>query len=395
MAYRIIFTMLAFIILFNGVTDWYFYKRVLLRFSAPKWMKRLHIGINLTFVAFVIYLIYTFVNPYTDPTSTLYVWGTYLFLLFYLPKLAFLLISWPELIWKKTKAFSVAGGMLGIAVACGMLWGATVGRFQFQENRVELPSDRLPKAFDGYTVVQFSDTHLGNFGHDESIIQEMVQRINATHPDLIVFTGDLVNTKAGEIDRFVPILTKLKARDGVYSIMGNHDYGDYVYWRKPFEHQENLYNLHKKQADLGWKMLNNQSVYLHRGNDSIALIGVENWGEPPFHQYGNLSKAMQNVNQTSYKLLLSHNPEHWRQVVVPEYKYDIDLTLAGHTHAWQMVMKLGKSRYSPAVFKYKTWGGLYKEKGKYLYVNEGIGYVMWPMRIGSGPEITVLRLRRN
>ncbi|MDP4269121.1 MAG: metallophosphoesterase [Bacteroidota bacterium] len=395
MAYRIVFTMLMFIVLFNGITDWYFYKRVLKRFNAPQWLKKTHIGISLFFVGYIIFLIYKFINPYTDPTSTVYVWGTYTFLLFYLPKLAFLLLSWPELIWKKTKGFSIAGGVLGLTIAGCMLWGSLVGRFQFQENKVNIPSDRLPKAFDGYTVVQFSDTHLGNFGHDNSIIQEMVDRINATHPDLIVFTGDLVNTKSGEIDRFYPILTKLKARDGVYSIMGNHDYGDYVYWRKPYEHQENLDNLHKKQASLGWKMLNNQSVYLHRGNDSIALIGVENWGEPPFHQYGNLTMAMKNVNSTCYKLLLSHNPEHWRRIILPNIKYDIDLTLAGHTHAWQMAIKIGHKRYSPAAFKYPNWGGLSEEKGKYLYVNEGIGYVMWPMRFGTGPEITVLRLCKN
>jgi Predicted phosphohydrolases len=395
MAYRIVFTMLMFIVLFNGITDWYFYKRVLKRFNAPQWLKKTHISISLFFVVYVFFLIYKFINPYTDPASAFYVWGTYVFLLFYLPKLAFLLLSWPELIWKKTKGFSIAGVLFGLTIACCMLWGTLVGRFQFRENKVNIPSERLPKAFDGYTVVQFSDTHLGNFGHDDYIIQEMVKRINATHPDLIVFTGDLVNTKAGEIDRYVPLLTKLKARDGVYSIMGNHDYGDYVYWRKPFEHQENLDNLHLKQASLGWKMLNNQSVYLHRGNDSIALIGVENWGEPPFHQYGNLTQAMKNINSRCYKLLLSHNPEHWRRIILPNLKYDIDLTLAGHTHAWQMAIKIGNKRYSPAAFKYPNWGGLSKEKGKYLYVNEGIGYVMWPMRFGTGPEITVLRLCKN
>lgn len=395
MAYRMIFTMISFILIFNGLTDWYFYKRALQRFSAPRWMKRLHIAQSILFLIINIWLIFKFTNPYTDPTSTAYVWGVFVYLLFYLPKLVFMIISLPEFWWKKTKAFSITGGIAGLAIAGCMLWGSSVGRFQFRQNDVNLKSQRLPASFNGYTVVQFSDTHLGNFGHDETIIREMTNRINAVHPDLIVFTGDLVNTKSAEIDRLATILSELKAKDGVYSIMGNHDYGDYVYWKNPMEHQENLDNLYKKEALLGWKMLNNESVFLRRNKDSIALIGVENWGEPPFHQYGDLKKAMTGINSNCYKLLLSHNPEHWRQEIVPNYNYDIDLTLAGHTHAWQLVLNLGKERYSPAVFKYKNWGGLYQERGKSIYVNEGIGYVMWPMRIGSGPEITVIRLWNN
>jgi predicted MPP superfamily phosphohydrolase len=210
---------------------------------------------------------------------------------------------------------------------------------------------------------------------------------------VILFTGDLVNTKANEIDRFASILKTLKAKDGVYSVMGNHDYGDYVYWKSKSDHDANLQSVYDKQAQMGWKVLRNESIYLKRNKDSIALIGVENWGEPPFHQYGDLEKAMKNVDKNSFKLLLSHNPEHWRQVVVPNY--NIDLTLAGHTHAWQMAFGWGKYRYSPAVFKYKNWGGLYSNGDKHIYVNEGTGYVLYPMRFGAGPEISIIRLKRK
>lgn len=393
MVFRILFTMISFILIFNVITDFYFYKRVIRRFTSIDLFPRWHYTFSAFFIVLNIWLAYEFTSPTSDPTSTIYVWGIFIYLVVYLPKLVFMLVSWPEIFIKNTKAFTLAGAIAGTLTALVLIWGSAFGRFEFVTRAVEIHSSKLPKSFDNYKIVQFSDTHLGNFGHSDKIINELVERINALHPDLIVFTGDLVNTKASEIDRFKATLLKLKAKDGIYSIMGNHDYGDYVSWYSDADYKNNLQSMYQKQTELGWKLLRNETSFLTKGKDSIPLIGVENWGEPPFHLYGDLDKAIAGKKLSGFKILLSHNPEHWRRVVVPQY--DIDLTLSGHTHAMQMALKLGSERYSPAVLKYKNWGGLYELNGKQIYVNEGIGYVLYPMRFGAGPEITVLTLKRD
>ena len=393
MAFRVFYTMISFIVIFNGITDFYFYKRAICRFTSHKLIRQIHFGLSAFFVLLNIWLAFEFTSPTSDPTSNIYIWSILVYFIFYLPKLVFMLVTLPELIFKRVKFFSIIGAFLGILVAFVLIWGAAFGRFDFVTRSVAIHSTKIPESFNNYKIVQFSDTHLGNFGHSDRIIDELVARINALHPDLIVFTGDLVNTKANEIDRFKHTLQKLKAKDGIYSIMGNHDYGDYVYWKTDSDYKKNRSDLNRKQAELGWKLMLNESIYLHKQKDSIALIAEENWGEPPFHQYGNLDKAMKGIHDHGFRILLSHNPEHWRLVVEP--KYDIDLTLSGHTHAWQMALKLGSKRYSPAVLKYKNWGGLFQENGKSLYVNEGIGYVLYPMRFGTGPEITVISLKKD
>ncbi|MDD2798700.1 MAG: metallophosphoesterase [Bacteroidales bacterium] len=392
MVFRIIFAAISFLILFNGITDFYFFKRAICRFTDKKIYRQLHWGLSGFFAVLNIWLVFQFTSPTADPASTIYVWSMLVYFIVYLPKATFMVVSFPELYFKKVKFLSITGAILGVVAGLMLVWGATFGRFDFVTRSVEIHSAKLPDSFNNYKIVQFSDTHLGNFGHSDRIVDELVARINALHPDLIVFTGDLVNTKASEIDRFQQTLSKLRAKDGVYSIMGNHDYGDYVNWNNKADYVTNLRNLHQKQADLGWKLIGNEHTFLHHGTDSVALIGVENWGEPPFHQYGNLDKAIAGMKYDGFKILLSHNPEHWRLVVAS--KYDIDLTLAGHTHAGQMVVKLGGERYSPIVLKYKKWGGYFELNGKSLYVNEGIGYVLYPMRFGTGPEVTVLTLRK-
>lgn len=213
----------------------------------------------------------------------------------------------------------------------------------------------------------------------------MVDLVNAQKPDLIVFTGDLVNNRAAELDGFEEILSQLHATDGVYSILGNHDYGPYYRWKSKREQVNNLNDLKKRQADMGWILLNNEHTLLHRGNDSIALIGVENEGEPPFSQHGDLPKAQAGTNGL-FKLLLSHNPTHWRREVLPQS--DIDLMLAGHTHAMQLAI----GHHSPASWIYPEWGGMYMEDNRGLYVNVGMGFVGLPFRFGAWPEITVITL---
>ena len=219
----------------------------------------------------------------------------------------------------------------------------------------------------------------------------MVRQVNKLEPDLIIFTGDLVTLRSAELEPFLHVLSGLKAKNGVYSILGNHDYGDYVPWKNVSEKLEDRKLLRIKEKEMGWRMLNNESVYLYSGNDSVALIGVENWGEPPFPKYGNLRAAYPDLNDDCFKILLTHNPMHWDEEVISGT--NIDLSFSGHTHAMQIKLQLGDWRYSPAEIRYPRWSGLYREGNQYLYVNEGIGCVFMPMRVGATPEITVIRLK--
>lgn len=280
-------------------------------------------------------------------------------------------------------------------------WGALIGRRNFHVERQEISSPKLPEGFDGYTIAQISDLHLGTWGNDTSFVSNLVDSINALHPDLIVFTGDAVNRVYTEMLPHVAPLSRLSAPDGIYSILGNHDYGDYVHWESAGEKRANLDSLTSLQRSLGWILLDNTSTFIrNERGDSITIIGVGNWGEPPFTTYGDLNKAFQkdSLFNQDFKILLSHNPEHWNQVV--SNSSNIDLTLSGHTHAMQMIFSAGGKRWSPAEYRYKYWGGLYSRQTpdgdiSNIYVNIGAGEVGIPMRIGADPEITLFTLRKS
>lgn len=291
------------------------------------------------------------------------------------------------------------GIVLGGIVFFTMWWGSVYTRNEIRINQITLASDRLPKAFDGYRVVQFSDLHTGTWGTDTTFVSRLVDSINACRPDIIVFTGDIVNRRTSELAPFLRVLRRLNARQGVYSILGNHDYGDYITWSAPGEREVNNALLAAWEKQMGWDLLNNDYRLLRVGSDSIALIGVENWGDPPFPQYGDLHAAYpeddtRHLNDSTFKILLTHNPAHWTEEV--KHISNIDLTLSGHTHAMQMMASIGDWNWSPAVFRYKEWGGMYEEAGKpmKLYVNIGAGEVGMPSRIGSAyPEITLFELK--
>lgn len=290
--------------------------------------------------------------------------------------------------WPKTP-FTYAGLLLGSLSIGVMLYGTLVGRTRFDLNEVAFQSSRLPQAFDGYRIIQLSDIHIGSFGNDTASIRRAVNLVNAQQADLIVFTGDLVNSRAEELAPFQEILSQLRATDGVYSILGNHDYGSYYRWDSPRQLDENLEKLKQSQAEMGWKMLNNAHAVLHRGGDSIALVGVENEGEPPFSQHGDLPRALEGT-AGMFQLLLSHNPSHWKREVLPHST--VDLMLAGHTHAMQLAI----GNYSFSSLIYPEWGGLYPaEDERALYVNIGLGYVGYPFRFGAWPEITVITLQQK
>ena len=298
------------------------------------------------------------------------------------------------------KPFVGVGLLLAGLNAAMIVYGCFIGRNRLETKEVTFASTQLPSAFDGYRIVQLSDLHIGSWAGQEQTIRTLVEQVNALNPDLIVFTGDLVNHRAVELDGFEEILGGLKAKDGVYSVLGNHDYGPYFHWKNAAEQADNLKDLERRQAAMGWQLLNNTHVFLY-GNaahsneamtkaDSVALIGVENEGEPPFSQHGDLPKAMAGT-EGMFQILLSHNPTHWKREVLPDS--DIELMLAGHTHGMQF--RIGN--FSPAQFVYPQWSGLYLDDAtsKGLYVNVGIGYVGLPFRFGSWPEITVLTLRKQ
>lgn len=277
---------------------------------------------------------------------------------------------------------------LAAASLAYVAYAATEGKQHFQIREVSIAYKDLPAAFDGYRILQLSDIHSGSWARNGAAMQKAVDMINGQQADLVVFTGDLVNNLASELDEFIPVLSQVRGKDGVYSILGNHDYSPYIKWESEAAQQANLDSLMAKEARMGWQLLNNEHVILHRGQDSIALAGVENSGNPPFPNHGDLPKALKGT-EGMFKILLSHDPSHWRREVLPGS--DVRLTLAGHTHA----MQFQAFGVSPSRFVYPEHDGLYREGDQALFVNIGLGYLMFPMRLGAWPEITVITLRRE
>ena len=273
------------------------------------------------------------------------------------------------------------------------LFGLTRGRHFYKVRRETLYFHDLPEAFDGFTITQLSDVHSGSFS-DAGGVQKGLDLVNAQHSDLLLFTGDLVNHMATEMDRWIPAFTKLSAPYGKYSVLGNHDYGDYIRWETKTAKDANLERLKEVHREIGFKLLLNEAVTIQRQGQSIALIGVENWGKGGFHKYGDLKTATTAVPDNAFKILMSHDPSHWDEVTVDHHQH-VHLTLAGHTHGMQFGIELFGFKWSPIKYFYKQWAGLYEQEGKYLYVNRGFGYHGLKGRIGMWPEITVLTLKRG
>lgn len=275
-----------------------------------------------------------------------------------------------------------------LATCYGLLRGA----YNYTVRHVKISLPHLPEAFHGLRVVHLSDIHSGSF-YNKAAVERGVQLILDQQPDVIFFTGDLVNDRAEEMDAYKSIFSRLKAPMGIFSVLGNHDYGDYTQWESTAEKMRNQQRIRSIQKEMGWDLLINENRVLRRGNDEIALIGIENWGVG-FHQKGNLYKANKGVEHSPVKLLLSHDPSHWDAQVRPEFP-DIDIQLAGHTHGMQMGIEVGNFKWSPAKWRYKQWGGLYRKGNQYIYVNRGFGFIGFPGRIGMPPEITVLHLNKG
>lgn len=295
---------------------------------------------------------------------------------------------WLHRRWAALCAFVVAALVFGV-----MWWGAVVTPGTLEVREVELEFDRLPAAFDGYRIVQWSDAHLGTYDGRTAIVEKQINAINALNADMICFTGDLVSRETNEALPYRELLGKLHARDGVFSVLGNHDYDNYVTWEDQQEKLADRKALCDLQTGIGWRLLNDDYAVVKRGDEQIVVIGTENYGDHPGEKRGNLARAYSGLHDGNFKIQLQHNPYAWRANTLSNS--NIDLMLAGHTHAFQLMLTLGNWRLSPARLRYREWGGTYNEGGRWLYVNIGTGMVGPPMRIGATPEITVITLKRK
>lgn len=313
-------------------------------------------------------------------------------------------------LWLMAKIFPTAGAAYvqtenGISRSAFLSWlGLGVGttlfgsllygfsnKYNYQVKKIKLTFDNLPKAFKGFKIVHISDIHSGSF-NDKKAVQHGIDTILQQNADVILFTGDLVNDRHNEVLDYVDIFKQLQAKHGVYSTLGNHDYGDYVQWESPEAKAQNLQKLKDLQAQMGWKLLMNEHVAIEKNNDKIALIGIENWGaKGRFPKYGKLKEAHENTKDFSFKILMSHDPSHWDAEVKPLYS-DIDLMLSGHTHGMQFGFETPFFKFSPVQWMYKQWAGLYEDGKQKLYVNRGFGFIGYPGRVGILPEITVIEL---
>ncbi|MBI1342075.1 MAG: metallophosphoesterase [Terrimonas sp.] len=262
--------------------------------------------------------------------------------------------------------------------------------YRFKVHTIRIKSDLLPKNFQGLRIVHISDIHLGSFNARFHIFDKAVKMINDLSPDFIFFTGDLVNNFAYELEGWQDTFNQLSAKQGKFSVLGNHDYGDYHQWKSPEAKKENFEAIKAFHGAIGFRLLLNEGLTIRHAESSIAILGVENWGSPPFMQYGDLQKALSPVRDTPFKILLSHDPTHWPEEVIAAT--NITLTLSGHTHGMQAGINLKNKKWSPIKYKYKHWAGLYREGKQYLYVNRGLGWLGFPGRLGMRPEITLIEL---
>lgn len=324
------------------------------------------------------------------------------FILIYLPKIIFsvfllfaevtdFILALISSYHYSTEIISYTGIGIAAILFIALLYGIFFGKYHFKVDRIPLAFKDLPAEWNGLRIVHISDLHIGSWSKKMKHLEKAVQLINEQQPDLIFFTGDLVNNLAEEVYDFIPVLKKLNASRGKYSILGNHDYGDYFPWSNKTDKERNLQKLKEVHQEIGFNLLLNEAFILNGRNSGIGIIGVENWGLPPFHQYGDLEKAISYLNeQTKFSILLSHDPSHWREKVINNDQ--VNLTLSGHTHGMQFGLFLNGFRWSPAKLKYPEWGGIYEKGKQKLYVSTGLGFIGFPGRVGIRPKITVIDL---
>lgn len=282
--------------------------------------------------------------------------------------------------------------VMGFIPFAGLIYGMVKGAYNIKVKHVQLALNDLPASFKGYKIVQISDIHSGSFTSNEPL-NHAIEIINGLDADLFLFTGDLVNNKAVEVEPYIPLLQKIKAKDGKLSVLGNHDYGDYEQWPSAEAKVKNLETLKEHHKEIGFKLMMNENISIHRGDDKINILGIENWGAyGRFPKYGDLDKAIEGLPDHEVNILMSHDPSHWTEIISKKYP-QINLTLAGHTHGFQFGIEIPGFKWSPVKYMYPHWAGLYdNKKGQSLYVNRGLGFLGYPGRLGIWPEVTLIEL---
>ncbi|MGJ1261875.1 metallophosphoesterase [Sphingobacterium spiritivorum] len=392
MAKRLILILLLFL-----VADVYFYQAVS-TLTENTWIRAIYWSVDALLFAGIIAIV--FLRKAGNNLQRFIPMLITAMLVIFIPKLFSFPILLAEDIVRLLRGFparslyvSEATLALAVIMILIILFGLTRGKHFYRVRKETLYFPDLPEVFDGFTITQLSDIHSGSL-NDIKGVQKGIDLANAQNSDLLLFTGDLVNNMATEMDPWIPYFTKLKAPYGKYSVLGNHDYGDYIRWDNKEAKEANLNRLKEVHAETGFRLLLNEAVIINKQGQSIALVGVENWGKGGFHQYGDLKEATAHIPDDAFKILMSHDPSHWDEVTV-DHNQHVHLTLAGHTHGMQFGIELFGFKWSPIQYFYKQWAGLYQRDGKYLYVNRGFGYHGLKGRVGVWPEITVLTLKRK
>ncbi|MEZ4777836.1 MAG: metallophosphoesterase [Flavobacteriaceae bacterium] len=380
--------------------------------SKNQWLHWVYFVISIVLLALFIYQLTGGIHGRQMTPSRMYTFG--FFLAIFIPKLLVIIFMFGEdIIRFSVGLFSKFGGSddgfylpsrrkfistlaLGVAAVpfASLLYGMYRGKYNYKVLKYTLAFDDLPDAFDGYTITQISDVHSGSFDNEKKV-KYGIGLINEQESDLILFTGDLVNNKADEMLPWKEHFAKLSAKDGVFSVLGNHDYGDYISWPSEEDKRNNLQHLKAIQKEMGWNLLLNENVSLKRNGESIKLIGVENWGAGGFKKAGDLEKACVGVSKSDFKILMSHDPSHWKEQVKLDDRH-FHLTLSGHTHGMQFGIEIpGWFKWSPVKYRYENWAGIYEELGRYINVNRGFGFLAYPGRVGIWPEVTVIQLKKK
>ncbi|MCY2685719.1 metallophosphoesterase [Salinimicrobium sp. TH3] len=374
------------------------------------WIYIIYLALSLGVLA---YLLYQFNVPEKQGLTGARSYAIGFFLAFFAPKLIFFVLLFGEdLVRLVVSGFQkiahteqeyalpsrrrfISQIALGIAAIpfASLLYGMYHGRYNYKVLKYVLHFEDLPAAFDGYKITQISDIHSGSFDNPEKI-KYGIDLINEQQSDAIMFTGDLVNNTASEMDDWKEVFGTLSAKDGVFSVLGNHDYGDYVNWESAAAKKANLDALKAVHGEMGWNLLLDDHKKIARGNDSIAIVGVENWGAG-FKQVGDLDRAASGLTEKEFKILLSHDPSHWQEKVRKDEK-KFHITLSGHTHGMQFGIEIpGWFKWSPVQYRYEYWAGIYEEAGRFLNVNRGFGFLAYPGRVGIWPEVSVIELRKG
>lgn len=382
-------------------------------FTKVRWVLFTYIFLSLAAIAFIMYQFSKFDRSIGQTSMTMFTIG--LLLLVLIPKMIItffmaiedvlrVFIGTKNYFTNYDKEFSflperrrfVSQIALGIAAVpfLSLIYGMTIGKYNFKVLKQTLFFPDLPDAFDGFRITQISDVHSGSFDNPEKIAYA-IDLVNEQNSDMILFTGDIVNTHAKEMYPWLEIFNKIKRHEyGKYSVLGNHDYGEYIDWPSKQEKDENFAAIKKLYGDIDFKLLLNENVKIKKGNDEIALVGVENWGVK-FKKAGDLNKASENLTKEDFKILMSHDPSHW-EMEVKNHPKNFHLTLSGHTHGFQFGIEIpGIIKWSPVEYVYKQWAGLYENLGRYVYVNRGFGFHAYPGRVGIMPEITVIELKKG